>query len=188
MLRKKACRPRKNLHRKRDYAMKKIVTIFLYLTTFALFSTFAVDATDELSVNTAVQGQNEILLSTTPLAINSWTDGNYTSREIESNEIGTLTPIGYINVKTNNRAGYDLVITATPLMSDSFRIDYALNIGPASYDTSAATNTANTISVTDITGLTVTPYALSILVDSSDYNSQPAGNYVGNVTFNYTAK
>ena len=168
--------------------MKKILTITLYLTTITLLSTFAVDATDELTVNTAILGQNEILLSTTPLAINSWVDGNYTSRAIEANEIGTLTNIGYINVKTNNRAGYDLEVTATPLISDTFRIDYALSAGSASYDTSAATNESNTISVNEITGLIVTPYALSILVDSNDYNSQPAGNYTGTVTFNYTAK
>lgn len=171
--------------------MKKNILIILAVLLASSFATLAaVDGTssDALNVNTAIQGQNEILVSTSALSISTWASNSYTERTITSTEVGNSTSVGYVNVKSNNRSGYELAVTATPLASGSFTIDYALAVGDADYDTASTTNAGNKITVTSLTGLTVTPYEILVTVDSSDYANQPSGDYSGDITFNYTAK
>jgi len=175
----------------KEHIMKKNILIILAVLLASSFATLAAvgeTSSDALNVNTAIQGQNEILVSTSALSISTWASNSYTERTITSTEVGNSTSVGYVNVKSNNRSGYELAVTATPLTSGAFTIDYALAVGSAGFDTASTTNAGNKITVTSLTGLTVTPYEILVTVDKNDYDNQPSGDYSGDITFNYTAK
>ena len=169
--------------------MKKNILAVLLVITVSTFAAFA--ATDgTLNVATQVSGQNEIMVHSIALTKETWAaPANPISATIADNEVGSAKQVGYVNVKTNNRKGYALTVTADKLASDTFKIDYLVNMGSASFNTALASNTSNTITVANgvITGLTVTPYEVSVTVDQTQYDNSPSGLYEGNIYFNYVA-
>ena len=169
--------------------MKKNILAVLLVITVSTFAAFA--ATDgTLNVATQVSGQNEIMVHSIALTKETWAaPANPISATIADNEVGSAKQVGYVNVKTNNRKGYALTVTADKLASDTFEIDYLVNMGSASFNTALASNTSNTITVANgvITGLTVTPYEVSVTVDQTQYDNSPSGTYEGFIYFNYVA-
>ncbi len=169
--------------------MRKNSIALLLVLTLSIVAAFAATE-DDLNVTTHVTGQNEILVHSIALTKTTWAaPANPITYAISDTEVGSATKVGYINVKTNNRNGYSLAITADPLASGTFEIDYLVAVGSASYDTASATNAANTITVGSgvITGLTVTAYEVDVTVDATQYADAPSGDYSGNIYFNYTA-
>jgi len=169
--------------------MKKNILAVLMVITLSSFAAFAATSGD-LNVSTSVSGQNEIMVHSIALTKETWAaPANPISATILANEVGSAKQVGYVNVKTNNRKGYALTVTADKLASDTFEIDYLVNMGSASFNTASASNTENTITVANgvITGLTVTPYEVSVTVDQTQYDNSPSGLYEGNIYFNYVA-
>lgn len=182
------------LHRggspERNCIMKKSILAVLLILTVSTFAAFAVTDSGTLNVATQVSGQNEIMVHSIALTKETWAaPANPISATILANEVGSAKQVGYVNVKTNNRKGYALTVTAGKLASDTFEIDYLVNMGSASFNTALASNTSNTITVANgvITGLTVTPYEVSVTVDQTQYDNSPSGTYEGNIYFNYVA-
>ena len=171
--------------------MKKSIIAVLLIITVSTFAAFAaVTDSGTLNVATQVSGQNEIMVHSIALTKETWAaPANPISATILANEVGSAKQVGYVNVKTNNRKGYSLTVTADKLASDTFEIDYLVNMGSASFNTALASNTANTITVANgvVTGLTVTPYAVSVTVDQTQYNNSHSGTYEGSIYFNYVA-
>jgi hypothetical protein len=170
--------------------MKKSILAVLLILTVSTFAAFAVTDSGTLNVATQVSGQNEIMVHSIALTKETWAaPANPISATILANEVGSAKQVGYVNVKTNNRKGYALTVTAGKLASDTFEIDYLVNMGSASFNTALASNTSNTITVANgvITGLTVTPYEVSVTVDQTQYDNSPSGTYEGNIYFNYVA-
>lgn len=104
---------------------------------------------------------------------------------------GNVAFSAYISTLSNNRKGYSVMMSATPLTStsESFTatINYTVSSGGASFFTKTDTNAVEVIEVTNLTELDTESLPISVAVERNEYDSAVAGTYVGTITFEYIA-
>jgi hypothetical protein len=180
--------------------MKKTIITLLVVALVASASIFAtVNPADvSLNLNTTINGINKMALTNAALSTsteaaygtNAATANLVTSKTITSS--GTTGTIAYLNILTNKRTGFKVTIDAAPLASstsgNSYKINYVLTAGTATYDTSATSNSTNVITGGTITGLKAYSYAVSAVINSTEYAAALEDTYSANVKFTYAAQ
>lgn len=111
---------------------------------------------------------------------------------------GANANIGTLYIMTNHKAGYTLTLTGSALASAGNSgqspngvttvIDYILTAGDtAKLDTKVPSN-SKSVSSGAVSVLTVTPYAVGVTLNSTDFDAaQAANDYTATVTFTFTA-
>ncbi|AEV29188.1 hypothetical protein SpiGrapes_1376 [Sphaerochaeta pleomorpha str. Grapes] len=176
--------------------MKKNIVALVVVALVASFSLFAV-ADANLNLSTHISGINYMALTATELTT-STVDAYDTAAGtiVGSKEITSATATGtiaYLSILSNNRKGFEVAISATPLASstdgNSYKINYVVHAGTASFDTSAnATNTSNKLTGGVIAGLKAYSFPVSVAVNGTEYAAALEDTYRATVTFAYTAK
>ena len=175
--------------------MKKNIVALLIVALVASASLFAVpDAS--LNLTTTITGINNMALTASELttstvaAYDTAADSIVASKTITNS--GSTGTIAYLSVLTNRRTGFEVTISAAPLASstvgNSYEINYVVNAGTASFDTSAATNSSNKLTGPVIAGLQAYSYPVSVNVNPAEYAAALEDTYTAAVTFTYTAK
>ena len=198
--------------------MKKI--LILILSLFMMVGLFANDpetptpttTSTSFKVTTSVAGINEMGITTAKVTdANSGipTSGLFTKLTIggtggsEPDTNGAVTFDAYISTRSNNRKGYTVTLSATPMTSTTgtegntvtATINYTVSVaaGPSpladggSYTTSPTSNPVEVIKISSLPAVDVQSRQISLTVDMADYTSAVEGTYIGTVTFNYVA-
>jgi hypothetical protein len=163
--------------------MKKTIAILLVLV-IGMAGVFAVDPAD-LFVKTTVFAINEMKItdSSTPptWTVNAQTnniDGSSSTHDtasnaatVETSDAGAQT-VGYLHTRTNNRLG--------------ITINYTVSGGTTDYDTSVGGNAVEYMSIDSTsTGLRTGDVKTVQVTLEDDAEIKTAGDYVGNIVFNY---
>ncbi len=103
----------------------------------------------------------------------------------------------YISALSNNRGGYTIQMSATPLSSTigsyTATINYTVSVVNAatsttvSYNTKSSTTPVDVITVESLSELSVESLPISVMVHRSEFDSAVAGTYTGTVTFEYVS-
>ena len=109
---------------------------------------------------------------------------------------GNVSIGAYISAISNNRGGYTITMSATPLTSAGTppaTINYKVSVlntatsTSVSYDTKSNTTDVEVINVGSLSALDVKSLPISVQLYRSEYDSAVAGTYTGTVTFHYVS-
>lgn len=103
---------------------------------------------------------------------------------------GYIDFTAYISAISNNRGGYTITMSATPLTSEGTppaTINYIVSVADASYDTKSNTADVVVITTESLSALDVESLPISVRLYRSEYDSAVAGTYTGTVTFHYVS-
>ena len=103
---------------------------------------------------------------------------------------GNVSIGAYISAISNNRGGYTITMSATPLTSAGTppaTINYIVSVADASYDTKSNTTAVEVITTGSLSALDVESLPISVQLYLSEYDSAVAGTYTGTVTFHYVS-
>ncbi|PKL10868.1 MAG: hypothetical protein CVV52_16255 [Spirochaetae bacterium HGW-Spirochaetae-8] len=186
--------------------MKKflVILIALIMVSGVMFAEAAATGdTDSLTINTTVRGVEAIQLSTAALALNTWgtldlATLNFTS---ETDEVVPAAQTGVINLRTNTKLGYYVVVSALPLTSTTVDTEIGFSLipsGSASSDATAGagitplklaetaeTGTLVSFSASTSAGMRVSYQPFTVTLTSADWLAATAAtDYTTTVTFN----
>ncbi|MGE4454836.1 MAG: hypothetical protein AB7D92_09915 [Sphaerochaeta sp.] len=187
--------------------MKKTIAILLVLV-IGMAGVFAVDPAD-LFVKTTVFAINEMKI-TNSSASPTWTvnaqtgviDASSSTHDTASNaatvntSVADAQTVGYLHTRTNNRLGITVNISASALeysIDDGSggstlidTINYTVSGGTTDYDTSVGGNAVEYMSIDSTsTGLRTGDVKTVQVTLEDDAEIKTAGDYVGNIVFNY---
>ncbi|MDC7229484.1 MAG: hypothetical protein PQJ48_04170 [Sphaerochaetaceae bacterium] len=187
--------------------MKKTIAILLVLV-IGMAGVFAVDDAN-LFVETTVFAINEMMITASDEEP-TWTDNlqleniGYSSSVyndaqhtsvVDTSEAGAQT-VGYLHTRTNNRLGIKVYISASALeysIDDGQggstvidTIDYTVSGGTDDYNTFDGGNAVEYMSINNTsTGLRLGDVKTVQVTLEDDAEKKTAGDYVGNIVFNY---
>ena len=178
----------------KESIMKNLITALLLVALVTSVSLFA--ATDaSLDPHATIEGINFMKLTESEFApsvasrsaYDSATANATTETVDDAEDTGT---IAWLSILSNNRTGFTVGISATPLKSpntaNTYKIDYKISCGSAYVFTNGAPS-APSITVSTITGLSAFSYAVSADLDDAQFAAALEDTYTGTVTFTYTA-
>ena len=200
----------RNLHRsskgapKRKEKMKKTIAILLVLV-IGMVGVFA-ETEKTLELTTTVKQLTGFKV--TQEAIGDGDKHNFskftalderTTVEVSTNSTGDLSATAFLTVANNSTTSFSVGVkgvemTSTDQDPTSSKIQYTYKVGSdvarASLTTSALED-ANFVEALKVTGtiengMQIESAAITVVVDSNDYNSAAAGNYAGTLYFNIT--
>ncbi len=174
--------------------MKKNIVAVLLVITLSTAALFA----DPVSfdVSTQVAGLNYLAITdaeftgTTMGAWNTFMPAN----TVEGAVPITTSPLAYVNVVNNKRAGVAVYVKADKMEANTsgnnYKIDYSVTVNGATYST--ATSTANVMFVTAAqsaatSGLFLESYPVTAAVVQTSFDNAPEDTYVGTITFTFSA-
>jgi hypothetical protein len=188
----------------KEYKMKKLLAILmvLVLVSGALFAA-AEDTglSDSMTITTTVIGVQSIKLSTEPLAVNGWTGSDLTTFGFTSTTAEAVPEAqsGYVNLRTNNRLGYYIVVTALPLKSSTVTTEIGYSLVPNTNKSTDATsgpgitliqkdgeksNTLVTFAASNAAGMRVSYQGFTVALTDDDWKAATSSDdYTTTVTF-----
>ncbi|WP_320129010.1 hypothetical protein [uncultured Sphaerochaeta sp.] len=172
------------------------VALFTSLSLFATVTTETLPDAKNLTLNTSIAGINYMALTQDAIGGNTVAAYNTVIAHPVSDKTITSSAntgtIAYLNVLSNRRTGFKVTMTATALAGTSgnnYKINYTVTAGSnATFNTAnGSSNVNNTVSSSNLTGLTGYSYAVSAQVNAAEYAAALEDNYTGTVTFTYSA-
>ena len=187
--------------------MRKNLIIMLLLTiALTLPITAAEPPSAAFTVSASISAINDMKVSndvvTTETFGSTSTSFSETVAIIGSGEGANMDGDGYIDFTayisaiSNNRGGYTIRMSATPLTSAGTppaTINYKVSVlntatsTSVSYDTKSNTTDVEVINVGSLSALDVKSLPISVQLYRSEYDSAVAGTYTGTVTFHYVS-
>jgi len=186
--------------------MKKnlIAILIVALVSVGLFAdnTPANPDNATFQVQTTITGINEMRITAAEVGLTDFaTAGLFSTLTIGgtgegSSELassGKVTFSAYISTRSNNRTGYTVKVSATPMTTTAVEsvtptINYTVSVAgteAGSYSTETGGAAASVISVSSLDKTSVESRAISLTVDMTDYAAAITGTYTGTVTFEY---
>jgi len=184
--------------------MKKnlIVLLIVTLLTGGLFAD--VPENTSFDVTTTVAGIDEMGITKTEMTLANFdiTTGNlFTTLTIGGTGGSALATDGavsfdaYLSTRSNNRSGYTVKVSATPMVPEAVgqttpTINYTVSVAgteAGSYSTADPGDPAPVITITSLEETGVQSRKISLTVNMADYNAAVQGSYTGTVTFVYTS-
>lgn len=176
--------------------MKKTIAILLVLV-IGMVGVFAADpspATASLQLQTSVGliFQTKLVATTNKLTPVNVTNFDAASTLLTEQIVDTLTrDFGYLYIKSNNKPGYDLDITGSPLTSGSLDTDINYILTATAGSDSAKLDTLTTANNTKYTSsvfaaLDVTEFVVSVVLNETDFAAALVGDYTADVIFSFT--
>jgi hypothetical protein len=185
--------------------MKKnlIALLIVALVTVGLFAATN-PSNAEFTVKTTIDGINDMRITKTPVALSTFDTANNLFTELSiggatgaavDTTTGVVTFNAYISTRSNNRKGYTVKLSATPMTSapsgqTSAEINYTVAVAgdeAGSFDTAEDTTAVEVIVVESLSAVGVESRKISLTVDADEYTTAVEGTYTGIVTFNYIA-
>ncbi|NLK14071.1 MAG: hypothetical protein GX313_04925 [Spirochaetales bacterium] len=182
---------------------KNLVALLLVLAVVSVGLFAEPDITKTFNLTTSVQGVNKMKITAAEF---TGSPGQFDGAEEavthvvstygNQQSIGSDSLKAWLSTISNNRAGYTVKMTATPLKSvvegqTTAYIDYTVTVNNKSIATqgSSTTNPAfqNVITVASLAGVARQSHQLTIVVDQTTFEAAVEGEYTGTVTFDYTA-
>jgi hypothetical protein len=178
--------------------MRKNLIITLLLAILVTFSLAADDPSAAFSVTTSISAINEMKISnavvTTETFKSSSTTFSGTVAIVGSGEganmdsSGNVSFTAYISTLSNNRGGYSINMSATPLTNDGATINYTVTVNEVPYTTGTPSPSAvPVLTVSSLSELDAKSLPIAVTVVRSEYDSAVQGTYEGSVTFEYVA-
>lgn len=197
------CTRVRNPERMEEMKKNLIVLLVIALVSVGLFA--ATNPSDaEFIVTTSVGGINDMKVTNAAVTLTSFDNtGNGfsaltiggTSGSSVDTTTGAVTFSAYISTRSNNRNGYTVTLSATPMESapedqTASEINYTVSVAGTengSYNTKTGGDAASVITITALSAIDVQSRQISLSVNPDEYNSAVEGSYTGTVTFNYVA-
>jgi hypothetical protein len=180
------------------YSMRKNLIITLLLAILVTFSLAADDPSASFNISTSISAINEMKITNKPVTTATFGDddnsfsgtvaivGNGEGANMDSS--GNVTFAAYISTLSNNRSGYSVSMSATPLTSDGATINYTVTVNEVPYTTGTPSPSAVTVlTVSSLSELDAKSLPIAVTVVRSEYDSAVQGTYEGSVTFEYKA-
>ncbi len=177
--------------------MRKNLIITLLLAILVTFSLAADDPSAAFSVTTSISAINEMKIPnavvTTETFKSSSTTFSGTVAIVGSGEganmdsSGNVSFTAYISTLSNNRGGYSINMSATPLTNDGATINYTVTVNNITFATKSETNPKTILTVEGLSELDTESLPIAVKVVRSEYDSAVQGTYTGSVTFEYVA-
>lgn len=181
--------------------MRKNLIIMLLLTiALTLPITAAEPPSAAFTVSASISAINDMKITNKKVTVETFGDSNNTfggsvaivgSGEGQNmDQYGNVSFTAYISAISNNRGGYTVTMSATPLTSAGTppaTINYIVSVADASYDTTNTPGAVDVINVESLSALDVESLPISVQLYRSEYDSAVAGTYTGTVTFHYVS-
>ena len=190
--------------------MKKnlIVLLIVTLLTGGLFAD--VPENTSFDVTTTVAGIDEMGITKTAMTLANFdiTASNLfttltiggTAGSTVNATTGAVSFDAYLSTRSNNRSGYTVKVSATPMVTEAVgqttpTINYTVSVAgtgaegstSASYNTASNTSAIEVIDINSLEETGVQSRKISLTVNMTDYNAAVQGSYTGTVTFVYTS-
>ena len=166
------------------------ILLFLIITTTPLFS-----VVDSFAVTTDVAQIGLMKVSSTKIEESTLAGYNdlesYDTLVVENS--GNQSFKAYMTTLCNNRTGYKVTMSATPMTSTegsvTSHINYTVSCNGHDVPTTLASENAPTliVNVGSLTQLTGRSKRIKISVDAETFDAAVAGTYTGTVTFTFAA-
>jgi len=177
--------------------MRKNLIITLLLAIAFTFSVAADDPSASFNVSTSISAINNMKISNTEVTPTTFGDASTTfsgtvaiiatGEDANMDSSGAIDLTAYISTLSNNRNGYSITMSATPLSSDGATINYTVTVNNVTFATKSETNPKTILTVESLSELDTESLPISVMVVRSEYDSAVQGTYTGTVTFNYVA-
>ncbi len=182
--------------------MRKNLTITLLLTiAFILPITAADPPSAAFNVSASISAINDMKITTSEVDEDTFgNSGNTFGGSVaivgsgpgqNMDNDGYVDFTAYISALSNNRGGYTIQMSATPLSSTigsyTATINYVVSVLTVSYDTTDNPPAVDVITVESLSELSVESLPISVMVHRSEFDSAVAGTYTGTVTFEYVS-
>ncbi len=180
--------------------MRKNLIITLLLILSATLLTAADPSPATFSVSTKISAVNDMKITNTQVDEDTYSEpdntfsgtvsivGSGPDQNMDAN--GNVDFTAYVSAISNNRVGYTVLMSATPLISEGEPpaiINYTVTVNEVPYDTTGTPAAVSVITVESLDELSVESLPISVRVDRDQFDSAVAGTYTGSVTFEYTA-
>jgi hypothetical protein len=184
------------------YRMRKNPIILLLLTiAFILPITAADPPSAAFNVSASISAINDMKITNSEVDEDTFgNSGNTFSGSVaivgsgpgqNMDNDGYVDFTAYISALSNNRGGYTIQMSATPLSSTigsyTATINYTVSVDGVSYNTKNSTNPVDVITVESLSELSVESLPISVMVHRSEFDSAVQGTYTGTVTFEYVS-
>ena len=177
--------------------MRKNLIITLLLAILVTFSLAADDPSASFSVAASIGAINEMKITNKPVTTATFGDDDNSfsgtvaivgsGEGANMNSSGNVTFAAYISTLSNNRSGYSVNMSATPLTSDGATINYTVTVNNVPYATKTNTTALTVLEVGSLSALDAKSLPIAVTVARSEYDSAVQGTYEGSVTFEYKA-
>ncbi len=177
--------------------MRKNLIITLLLAILVTFSLAANDPSASFSVSASIGAINEMKISNAVVTTESFKSSTTTfsgpvaivgsGEGANMDSSGNVTFAAYISTLSNNRSGYSVSMSATPLTSDGATINYTVTVNNVPYATKTNTTAVPVLTVSSLSALDAKSLPIAVRVVRSEYDSAVQGTYEGTVTFEYIA-
>lgn len=177
--------------------MKKFFVTAILALALAGVALYADPITSTFDVQATVQGINKMKI--TAAKFTGTAPGQFDSATAFTGPLGITAPgsqtfSAYLSAMSNNRKGYTVSMSATPMKSsitglaDAY-INYTVTVNNKSITTTGSqpASDVDVITVSSLTGLSVQSHKIALSVDSGTFNAAVQGQYSGTVTFTYTS-
>lgn len=181
--------------------MKKNLIALLIVALVAV-GLFADPANSTFEVKTTITGINEMGITKTAMTLSDFdltatnlfstlTIGGTGGSALATD--GAVTFDAYISTRSNNRSGYTVKVSATPMVTAAVgqttpKINYTVAVAGTengSYSTATGGDAASVITIASLTATDVQSRKISLTVNMTDYAAAVEGSYTGTVTFEY---
>jgi hypothetical protein len=183
--------------------MKKKTIALLFVMAIAMFGAFAENTTlnDTLHIGTLIDAVNRMGIygvgaPAPDVNTNAW-NSSYTATTVST---ASETAVAVLHTRSNNRGGYNVEMTATPLYSEDSTyatayLSYTANAyegstltGTVSYEASTGAVEGSTDTIIESGLLTaITTNSRDISVTIPDYATALQGEYFATIVFTYSA-
>ena len=178
--------------------MRKNLIITLLLAILVTFSLAADDPSAAFNVTTSISAINDMKITNDEVDTTTYNNPNYAfsgtvaivgnGEGANMDSSGNVSLTAYISTLSNNRGGYSINMSATPLTNDGATINYTVTVNGVSYTTGTPSPSAvPVLSVSSLSALDAKSHPIAVRVVRSEYDSAVQGTYEGTVTFNYVA-
>lgn len=175
-----------------------IITLLLILSAALLAAADPSPAT--FSVSTKISAVNDMKITSGEVDEDTYSEPDNTFSGTVSivgsgpnqnmDESGNVNFTAYVSAISNNRVGYTVLMSATPLISEGTPpaiINYTVTVNEVPYDTTGTPAAVAVITVESLDELSVESLPISVVVYRNQFDNAVAGTYTGSVTFEYTA-
>lgn len=185
--------------------MKNKILIILLTVALVASGFLMADPTSSFDITTTVAGINQMKLTKAAFSGTNLSSAAAFEGNLSEGPAGWSVTAGgpqsglaaHISTLSNNRAGYTVTMSATPMKSTINSVDAYINYivstvstdgtEASSYNTKTDSTAVDVITVSSLDGLTGTSREISITVNADEFAAAVKGSYTGKITFTYTA-
>lgn len=154
------------------------------------------DSSVTLDLATAVNGLNYIAITDkefTGTTVEEWNQFN--AKQLDKAVTVDEGPLAFINLINNKRTGVAVYFKAKKMQSvdnasNTYTIDYKVNVNNKTFDTNSDSQNILFVSANESAApksIFMESYPVSAALDTVSYDNAPEDNYVGIVTFTFSA-